>query len=185
MATLVAGCTSDPPAASPQVPGFTSSTAPSTARQDRTVPKTCGGVATLTEVTDLLGTAVTGQTLPIVGVPEPKIGRTARIDCYYGVPDGQPVSAAAVWIALATYTDRTAAQRRMTSTVETEQEAGAKASDVPVGPDRGVLLTGTTRTLVATRGATTVAVTVPPTLIAEDQAPSLLGRLADHALTQR
>ncbi|HET9139648.1 hypothetical protein [Actinophytocola sp.] len=182
---VLAGCSDDPPAAAPNVPGFSTPAGPSTSRQDRAVPKTCGGVASLTEVTDLLGTAVTGQTLPIVGVPEPKIGRTARIDCYYGVPDGQPVSAAAVWIALASYTDRPAAQRRMTSTVETEREAGAKAVDVSVGPDRGVLLTGTTRTLVATRGANTVVVTVAPTLIAEDQAPSLLARLADRALTPR
>jgi len=182
---MVAGCSASPPAARPNVPAFTSA-APTSASREKDVPKTCGGVATLTEVTDILGTAVTGQTLPVVGVPEPKIGRTARLDCYYGVPDGQPVSAAAVWIAFASYTDANAAHRRLASTVETEQEAGAKPIEVAVGPDRGVLLNGAKqRTLVAERGRTTVVVTVGLDLIAENQAGSLLGRLADRALSPR
>ncbi|HEU5475133.1 MAG TPA: hypothetical protein VFV67_31190 [Actinophytocola sp.] len=181
----VAGCSDDPPAARPEVPAFSTPVAAPSSVAAKAVPRTCGGVASLTEVTDILGAAVTGQTLPIVGVPEPKIGRTARIDCYYGVPDGAPVSAAVVQIGLASYTDRSAAQRRMTSTVETERETGAKASDVPVGADRGVLLNGAKRTLVAVRGNNTVVVTVNPDLIAEEQSGSLLGRLADRALTPR
>lgn len=181
---VVSGCTSDPPAAGPTVPSFVNSVPPSTS-QERPVPRTCGGIASLTEVTDILRTAVTGQTLPVVGVPEPKIGRTARIDCYYGVPDGQPVSAAALQIALASYSDEDSARRRMTSTVETEQETGAKKSDVPVGAGQGVLLNGAKRTLVAVRGRNTVVVVAVPNLISEDQAASLLGRLADHALTPR
>jgi hypothetical protein len=183
-AAVASGCTEEPPAAKPGVPpGFSTSAAPVSG--ERTVPKTCGGIASLGEVTDILGTAVTGQTLPIVGVPEPKIGRTARLDCYYGVPEGQQPAAAAVWIGLASYADEGAAKRRMASTVDAEREAGAKASDVPVGPDRGVLLVGAKRTLVAMRGKNTVVVTVVPGLIPEDQSASLLGRLADRALTPR
>lgn len=180
----MAGCSSDAPAAPPKVPNFSTSTAVSVSR-DRPVPKSCGGVATVTEVTDILQVAVTGQTLPVVGVPEPKIGRTARIDCYYGVPAGQPLAAAPVSIGLASYSDDAAARKRMTSTVADEKEAGAKANDVPVGPDRGVLLNGTKRTLVAARGNTTVVVSVTLDLIHEDQAGSLIGRLADRALSPR
>jgi hypothetical protein len=73
----------------------------------------------------------------------------------------------------------------MTSTVDTEREAGAKATEVPVGPDRGTLLIGTKHTLVAARGKNTIVVTVVPTLVPADQAGSLLGRLADRALTPR
>lgn len=181
---MLSGCTADPPAAKPGLPGFSSSVPPS-ANAERTVPKTCGGVASLVEVADILGTAVTGQTMPVVGVPEPKIGRTGRIDCYYGIPDGAPTSAAPVWIALAGYTDEAAARRRMSSTVEAERETGAKANEVPVGADRGILLDGAKRTLVAVRGRNTVVVIVSPELVPADQAGSLLGRLADRALTPR
>ena len=180
----VSACTSDTPAAAPKVPSIGASASPSASR-DRPVPKSCSGVATLNEVTDILQAAVTGQTLPVVGVPEPKIGRTARIDCYYGVPTGQPVTAAPVSIGLASYADEAAARKRMTSTIDGEKEAGAKANDVPVGPDRGVLLNGTRRTLVAARGNNTVVVSVILDLIPEDQAGSLIGRLADRALSPR
>jgi hypothetical protein len=185
VAVSCAACSDDGPAAAPKVPAFTTSSSAPAPQGDRTVPKTCGGLATLTEVVDILGVAVTGQTLPVVGVPEAKIGRTARLDCYYGVPDGRGTADAPVWIGLASYTDEAAAKKRMTSTIDTERETGAKASDVPVGADRGVLLIGAKRTLVAMRGKNTVVVTAIPDLVGEDQAGSLLGKLADRALTAR
>lgn len=185
LTALVSACTDDPPAAGPNVPAFTSS-APPSAAADKSVPRTCGGLATLAEVTDILGAAITGETLTVVGVPESKIGRTGRLDCYYGVPAGKTWREATVWIAFAGYTDSAAAQRRMTTTVETEREAGAVVNEVAVGAGRGILLASpANRTLVAVRGKNTVAVTVVPTLVADDNAGSLLARLADHALTPR
>jgi hypothetical protein len=139
----------------------------------------------MSEVSDILNAAVTGQTLPVVGVPEPKIGRTARLDCYYGVPDGQGVAAATVSIGLAGYADAGAARRRMTSTVESERDSGAKASEVQVGSDKGILLNGTKRTLVATRGKNTVVVSVVKDLVPDEQAGTLLATLADRALSGR
>jgi hypothetical protein len=181
---VVSACSSGTAAAPPKVPSFNTSTAPSASR-DRPVPKTCGGVATVDEVTNILQVAVTGQTLPVVAIPDPKIGRTARIDCYYGVPSGQPYTAAPVSIGIASYTDEAAARKRMNSTIADEKDKGGKANDVPVGPDRGVLLNSTKRTLVAVRGNNTVVVSVVLDLIPEAQAGSLIGRLADHALTPR
>ena len=181
---LAAGCSGSPSATRPTVPGFTASASPS-AGAARPVPKSCGGIATQSEVSDLLNVAVSGQTLPVVGVPEPKIGRTARLDCYYGVPEGKPVAAAVLTIGLASYTDEAAARRRMSSTVESERDAGAKASDVPVGADRGILLSGAKRILVAVRGRVTVVITVVKDLIPDEQAGTLLGSLADRALTGR
>lgn len=180
----VSGCT-DKPAASPKVPSFGTSSPPSSSSRDRPIPRTCAGVVSQTEVSDILQVAVTGQTLPVVGIPEPKINRTARIDCYYGVPDGKDRTAAVVTIFLASYTDEAAARKRMNSTVADERDAGAKPGDVPVGPDKGVLLTGAKRTLIAVRGNNTVVVTVLPDLVAPEQAPSLMGSLADKALTPR
>jgi hypothetical protein len=180
----LSACTSDPPPANPEVPVFTTP-APPSSLPVKPVPKTCGGLATLTEVADILGAAVTGDTLPVVGVPEPSIGRTARLDCYYGVPAGQPRSAAAVWIGLAAYTDAAAARSRVDATVEAEREAGAKPTEAAVGPDLGTLLNAAKRTLVAVRDNTTVVVTVVADLVPEAQAAEILGRLANHVLTPR
>ncbi len=182
---VVCSCSGDSAAPPPSAPASTSSAPPSTVAAEKAIPKTCGGLATLPEVTDILGAAVTGQTLPIVGVPEPKIGRTGRLDCYYGVPDGKLPVDGVVSIGFATYADEAAAKRRMASTVEAEREAGVKASDIQVGQDKGVLLNSTRRTVVAVRGKNTIVVTVVPDLVPEDQAASLIGRLADHALTPR
>lgn len=183
--TAVPACTSDTPAAPPKVPTFGTFSASAPASSARALPKTCAGVASLGEVTDILQVAVTGQTLPVVGVPEPKIGRTARLDCYYGVPAGQPIAAAVVSIGVASYTDSGSARKRMDGTISDEREAGAQAADVPVGADHGVLLTGTRRTLVAMRGNNTVVVSVALDLVPENQAGSLIGKLADRALTPR
>jgi len=179
----VSACAKDSPA-SPKVPSFNTSSAPSVARE-RPVPKSCGAVVTQDEVSEILQVAVTGQVLPIIGVPEPKIGRTARIDCYYGVPTGQDRTVAPVTVGLANYTDETAARKRMDNTVTDDKNAGGKAGEVPVGQDRGVLLKGKQWTLVAVRGNTTVVLTVKLDLVPEEQASSLIGKLADRALSPR
>jgi hypothetical protein len=178
-------CSKEAPGAGPKVPSFSTANVPSSAVRDRPVPKSCGAVLTQDEVAEILQVAVTGQTLPIVGVPEPKIGRTARIDCYYGVPTGQDRAAAPVTIGLASYTDETAARKRLDSTVASEKEIGSKAGEVPIGPDRGILLHGKQWTLVAVRGNSTVVITMKLDLVAEDQAGSLIGKLADRALSPR
>lgn len=152
---------------------------------ERAAPVTCGDVATIDDVTRILATLVSGTVVPIVGVPQDNIGRTARLDCYYGVPDGQPVAAAKVWIGLTTYVNEQSARKRMTATVGDERDAGATVSDVPVGPGRGVLLRTDHWMLVANRGRLTVVVRVIPVLVHDDQAGSLIGNLANFALTSR
>lgn len=179
----VTGCAgATEPLTDPEVPLF-STPAPPGRTDARPVPNACGEVATLEEIGTILGVLVTGQVLPIVGVAQHDIGRTARLDCYYGVPAGKPNSAATVWIGLASYTEARWAKRRMTNTVADEREAGAQASDVPVGGDRGVLVRGTSWMLVAARGSTTVVVTVRPNLVRDDQVGAMLGQLADKVLS--
>ena len=183
VAVLVSACAgATEPMTDPEVPLF-STPAPPGSLEGRAVPKTCAEVATLEEIGRILGTLVTGDPHPVVGVPQENIGRTARLDCYYGVPRGKPRTTATVWIALATYTDAHWAQRRLSNTVDDERASGARVSDVPVGPDRGVLLRGKTWMLVAVRGSTTVVITVQPNLVREDRAGAMLGQLADTALT--
>ena len=146
---------------------------------------TCGAIATLEDITRIFATFVDGQTLPIVGVPQDNIGRTARLDCYYGVPPGQPVAAAKVWIGLASYVNEESARKRPTTTVADEREAGATVSDVPVGQDAACCCGTTSWMLVANRGSTTVVVQVVAGLVREDHAGALLGQLADFALTEQ
>ncbi len=178
---FLAGCAqAAPPSASPAVPVF--STAPAVTGE-RTFPATCADVATLDDLTRLLNTLVTGDVHPIVGVPQENIGRTARLDCYYGVPAGQPVTAAKVWVGLASYVNEESARKRMTNTVNDERDAGSTVSDVPVGADRGVLIRDTHWMLVATRGRITVVVRVVPALVREDHAGVLIGAVAAFALT--
>jgi hypothetical protein len=180
---LLAGCAqATPPSASPAVPVF--STAP-VATGERAFPATCDDVATLEDLTRLLNNLVTGDVHPIVGVPQENIGRTARLDCYYGVPAGQPVATAKVWVGLAAYVNEESARKRMTNTVNDERAAGSTVSDVPVGADRGVLVRNATWMLVAARGRTTVVVQVLPVLVRDDQAGAVIGRLAAFALTER
>lgn len=181
---VISGCArSAPPSSSPAVPVF--STAPANAGVERTVPVDCGDVATLDDLTRLLDNLVTGSVQPIVGVAQTNIGRTARIDCYYGVPTGKPVKNAKVWIGLASYVNEESARKRLTATVAGERTAGATVSDVKVGGDRGVLIRNANWMLVANRGRTTVVVQVISVLVREDHAGALLGQVAEHALTSR
>jgi hypothetical protein len=70
------------------------------------------------------------------------------------------------------------------STVDAEKAAGAKVSEVGVGSDKGTLLVGKkAATLVATYQATTVVVIVQLEIVPANQAPSILGKIADRALS--
>jgi hypothetical protein len=181
---VISGCAGTaPPSNSPAVPVFSS--APANANTERTIPDNCGDVASLDDLTLELNNLVTGAVQPIIGVPQSNIGRTARIDCYYGVPAGQPVGKAKVWIGLASYVNEESARKRLTATVADERTAGATVSDVQVGQDRGVLIRNANWMLVANRGRVTVVVQVIPVLVREDHAGALLGQVADHALTNR
>jgi hypothetical protein len=185
-AVVLGGCTqSTPPANSPAVPVFSS--APAGGGAERTVPDNCEAVATLDDLTRILSTFVAGPVQRIVGVPQENIGRTARLDCYYGVPDGQPAAAAKIWIGLTGYVNEESARKRLTATVADERAAGTtvSVSDVQVGSARGVLIRNANWMLVAGRGSTTVIVQVVPGLVREDHTGALLGQVADFALTKR
>ena len=184
---LAAGCGAGAkqPVVQPSVPKISDSAAPSGSAQGRPVPQTCADIATPEEVGTILGMLITGEPQRVVGVPQANIGRTARLDCYYGARSGRPLSTATVWIGLATYIDAARAKQRLTSTVSDERDGGAQVNEVPVGPGTGVLLRGKTWMLVAVRGKTTAVVTIRPGLVREDRAGAMLGQLADRALTPR
>jgi hypothetical protein len=183
---VLGGCTqAGPPPKSPTVPVIGSTRAGSTV--ERTVPESCEALASLDDLSRILSTFVSGPVQPVVGVPQDNIGRTARLDCYYSIPAGQPASVAAVWIGLASYVDAESAKNRLAATVADERAATGTVgvSDVPVGDGHGVLIHGANWMLVAVRGRTTVVVQVVPALVREDHAGAVLGQVADFVLTSR
>ncbi|MET0235991.1 MAG: hypothetical protein ABW224_15205 [Kibdelosporangium sp.] len=172
------------------VPQFNSSSpagsAVAPARIVGALPTGCGAIASAEEISESVGQAMTGAARLVTGTADPNIGRTARVDCYYGLTDGQELPDAPVRVGLASYTDAKAATTRIDKAVSEEREAGSKVSDVQVGPDKGTLLIGKKiATLVATYQATTVVVIAQLSLVPANQAPSMLGKIADRALSPR
>lgn len=183
---LVSACSfASPPLETPAIPTFTTSTTPPpVTRGKRPVPKTCASVVSRQEVEIQVGKQLNGDSQEIVGVPEPSIGRTARLDCYYGIPGGKSRGSAAVMIGIATYKDPQSAQERLSSSVQAEQDHGAKATDVKVGPDPGVLLSSGdgTFTLVVAHGTTSVVINAVHNLVPASKMQAVLIKIADRAL---
>lgn len=183
---VVAGCTSAPPVparpSAPALPEFTTTTTAPPVRTERAVPTACAQVVTGAELAELLETRVSGGSAEIAGKPMPAIGRTARLDCYYGIPGGDRATAALV-VTLASYTDPAAAQERVARTVADERARGARVRDVAVGADRGQLVESENRFVVARHGRVTVVVQAVLSVVPGDQAARVLPRIADRALT--
>ena len=186
IALTLGGCGSGgAPVTHPSVPTFAPSTTTSMAMIS-TVPKDCGAVAEEADVDRVVGHQLTGSTVPVVGVPMPSINRTARLDCYYGVPAGQPMSGAAVSIGIAGYADPASAQHRAQLTVTDARNAGAQSSDVLVGGEHAVLLAGAKdQELVLAHASLTVLVTALNGVLPAGKVGPPLVALAQRALTAR
>jgi hypothetical protein len=171
--------------ADPEVPEFSTAAPADDGASGRPVPKTCTEIVTPEEAGTILGVLLSGEPQPVVGVPLPDIGRTARLDCYYGLQSGGPLATATLWVGMTSYTDPQRAQRRLTATVDVERDASSHVDEIAVGAGEGTLLRGRAWTVVARRGSTTVVVTITPNLVNEDRVGPMLGQLADLALTPR
>jgi hypothetical protein len=181
--TVVSGCAREAPVADPEVPRFSTAAPSGAGASGRPVPKTCTDVITPEDAGTILGVFLGGEPQPVVGVPLPDIGRTARLDCYYGLQPGRPLSTATLWVGVTSYTDARHAQDRLATTIDVERDASSHVDEIPVGQGKGTLLRGKAWTVVALRGSTTVVVTVRPNLVNEDRAGPMLGQLADRVLT--
>ncbi|HEY2042781.1 MAG TPA: hypothetical protein VGH11_08895 [Jatrophihabitans sp.] len=118
----------------------------------------------VTAVSDSLGRPVIGQTSFIVGIPEPNIGRLARLDCQYGLAakvKGKPAPQPQVEISISLYDTTPRASGRVQSTIDDYQSHGARPSDVAVGQFPGTILGGYGQpTIVVAAGPRTIAITV-------------------------
>ncbi|MGO1049136.1 hypothetical protein [Crossiella sp. CA198] len=190
LAALTACSSSDPAKENPAppLPTSTTSPAPSTLAAPKPLAKDCAEVLPAAEVDRALGKppGATGVR-SIVGVPEPKIGRTGRLGCYYAPPSDVPPRDAPpgqtpgtqLELGLAAYADEAAAQKRVRATVETERAKGAAVNDLQVGSDKAVLIVGEKqRVLVFALGRSTIALTLAAGVVADDRAGPALAELA-------
>ncbi|MFC0108229.1 hypothetical protein [Kibdelosporangium aridum] len=171
------------------IPTFTPSSSAATTAPARIVgalPTGCGAIASAEEISEAVGKTMPGQAKLVDGAADANIGRTDRIDCYYGLGDSDKVDDAPVRVGLASYSDAKTATTRVNKTVDDEKAAGARSSDVTVGADKGTLLIGRkTATLVATHQATTVVVIATLEAVPAAQAQTVLVKIADRALSPR
>jgi hypothetical protein len=168
--------------ARPNVPSFSSPTTRASAVATA-VPKSCSVIAAAADVDQVVGHQLVGSMNQVVGIPQPAINRTGRLDCYYGIPAGQPLTAGVVSIGIASYTDPQSAQHRTTLTVNSARNAGATTSDVQVGSDHAVLVAGAqTQELVLSVGNLTILISANNGVFAAGTVGPQLVKLAQRAL---
>src|SRR5689334_7982597 len=84
----VAPQTQAPP---PQIPRITPPTTPSRVpvMVDRPLPDDCELVVPVEVMNATLWQELPGEPRIIIGINEPSVGKTGKIDCYYGIPEKQ------------------------------------------------------------------------------------------------
>ena len=185
---VLAGCSSAPrtQAPPPQIPKITAPTTPSRTpvMVDRALPDDCELVVTAERMNQVLGQELPGEPKLIIGIPEPAIGKTAKIDCYYGIPEGKELQANAVVVGLSTYVDELTARTRVTESLEAERQDGSSVTEVDVGKQKASMVSGKDqRLLVGSLGKTTFVVKARPGLLPDDKLPAVLATLAQQAMT--
>jgi hypothetical protein len=183
VALVLTGCTSTPtPTARPTIPVFATATA-TTAPVRAALPHACAEVASASDVDAIVGHQLTGSAAEVRGVAEPAIHRTGRLDCYYGIPAGQPVTAGVLSIGIAGYTDAASAAQRVTETVNAARQAGDSTSDVTLGSRDAVLVVGPrNQELVLSAGDLTVLISADTGVLSRTSSGDQLRRLAGKAL---
>jgi len=123
----------------------------------------CEDLLPVSAVDEALGRPVVGRTAFILGVPEPNIGRLARLNCQYGIPvavKGKPAPTAQLEIGISLYNSAAQATKRAELTVEDYLSHGASQVATTAGQYPATVLTGYGNpTLVVAAGPRTVAVT--------------------------
>lgn len=174
LAVPVAGCSDE--AASPDLPfsagdppqtfsvaAETSPTATAEEPGDASVPESCGDLASVTQVVDVLGAPLEGSGTFVYAGPLPESGRTARITCGYGVEPGSEGQAGtpSVEITMNGYVDAETARGRLDGSVESARSQGDATAAVELDGRPGfVLADAEDVSYVVADGARTLVVTV-------------------------
>ncbi|HSV66838.1 MAG TPA: hypothetical protein VLJ59_13130 [Mycobacteriales bacterium] len=191
---LVAGCGQkssggsgepSPPATLPgSAPGAAGgSPAPSGSAAPATLPDTCADVLTLDELDKVVGHTVPGRSVYILGKDEPKIHRTGRVTCRYGVHKLGRTTVVPVEVGLSAYSDVGSAADRIRVTVADQRTHGATPVDVSLGGTPGtVLLNPATALLVFVTGQRTAAISITKDVATGDRARDVLIQLGTAVL---
>jgi hypothetical protein len=165
---LGAGCSGndDPPAAAGSAPpassasGSPSGSASPSASAAPDLPTGCDSLLPFTDLDRALGRPLFGQTVFTKGVAQPSIGRTGRITCGYGVPNGGR-GVPPLEVGVSTYKDVESANDRVQATITQLRKIGASQGTATAsGLPATVLGTGTSFTVLVAQGSRTIAVTM-------------------------
>jgi hypothetical protein len=170
----------------PQIPRITPPTTPSRVplMVDRALPDDCELVVPVDVMNATLGQELLGEPRIIIGVKEPGIGRTGKIDCYYGIPPKQDLLAAKIVIGLSTYTDELTARTRVGESVEAERADRAKITEIDVGKQKGMLIEGKDeQLLIGWLGKSTFVVRNRNNFLPQAKLMAVLPVLAQQAMT--
>jgi hypothetical protein len=169
-----------------KVPSFSSKAATPTSAPPFVgkVPASCDPVAAEGDVNTILGHPLTGTSNGIVGIAEAAIGRTARLDCYYGIPPNQAAITGLISIGIGSYDNAADAAHRVVETVNEARDTGYTSSNVQVNGQNAVLLAGQqNQEVVLSAGTITVLVTAVNSVVQAGKAGPPLIQLAGKALT--
>lgn len=187
---VCAGCSTALPqtqAPPPQIPKITPPTTPSRTpvMVDRpALPDDCELVVPAEVMNATLGQELPGEPQIIVGIKEPGIGRTGKIDCYYGIPEKRGLQDAKIVIGLSTYADDLTARTRVGESVEAERGEGAKITEVDVGKQKGTLVEGKDeQLLIGSLGKSTFVVRNRNNFIPKEKLIAILPVLAQQSMT--
>ena len=148
------------------------------------LPATCDPVAKASDVNKILGQPLTGSSNLVKGIAEAAIGRTGRLDCYYGIPPNQPVTTAVLSIGIAEYDTPAHATHRVLETVNEARDTGYTSSNVQVSGQNAVLLAGQkSQEVVLSANTITVLVSAANSVVQPGKAGPPLIQLAARALS--
>lgn len=141
--------------------GPSGSATPSASGTPVALPDSCGDVLSLDELDAALGRPLPGQTVFIKGQGEPKIKRTARITCRYGVRKVGHRTAIPLEVGVSSYEDAGSATSRIEFTVNDQRGQGATATEVSLGDTKATaLVSAAGALLVFAKGTATVALSL-------------------------
>jgi hypothetical protein len=141
-------------------PSATSSAASPTPTPTPNLPGGCDQLLPFTDLDQALGRPLFGQSRYVVGVAEPKIGRTGRVTCQFGVAaNGR--GPALLEVGVSTYKDADSATDRIAATVAALRANAISQKTASVAGQNATMIgTKTDYNLVVAQGDRTVAVTL-------------------------
>jgi hypothetical protein len=158
--------------------GPSGSPTPSGSVAPSNLPQTCGDVLSLDELDAAVGRPLPGQTIFIKGQAEPKINRTGRVTCRYGVRKVANKPVVPLEVGVSSYADAGSAQSRIEFTVNDQRGRGATPSEVTLGGTTGTALVSPgSALLIFAKGTATVAISITKDVASEDKAAGVLTKL--------